>query len=494
MKLKVRDMDVETGGIRIVILNKEDAIKLDLHPGDRVRISKGKRKQIAVVDVAVSPKSVPPGKIGMFEEILKDIKAKHGDVVHVMIEDKPKTVYYIKKKLKGAKLSYKEIYAIIKDIVDNKLTDIEISFFVAAIYQNPLSMEETKALTKAIVVTGDVLKFKKRKIVDKHCIGGVPNNRTSMVLVPIVAAAGLIIPKTSSRSITSPSGTADTMEVLTNVSLSPNKIRKVVRQTNGCLIWGGAMRIAPADDRIIVVERPLSLDPESQLLASVMAKKRSVGSNYVLIDIPLGKTAKVYDLSKAKRLKRNFEKIGKMFGMKLKVIITDGSQPIGNGIGPVLEARDVLWILKNDRRAPIDLKKKALMMATELLKLAGKKNPRNLAKEILESGKAYKKFIEIIKAQGAKITNVEMLKPGKFTIDVVAEKTGRVKEINNKKISKVARVAGAPRDKEAGIYLHKHVGDSVKKGEKLFTIYAQSNQKLKYAEEVYELIGGYTVG
>jgi len=482
MKLVVKDMDIATGGVLIALLNHEDAKKLDLHHEDRIRIKKARREAIAVVDIGESRKAVPKGQIGLFEESLSQLNAKDGDVVEIFLEKKPDSVKYIRRKLEGKELTSEQIYSIIKDMVDNKLTTIEITYFISASYTNGLSEKETVALTKAMIETGDVLKLNRYPILDKHCIGGVAGNRTTMIVVPILAAAGVTIPKTSSRSITSPAGTADTMEVLADVSLPLNKIKEVVEKTNGCMVWGGAVNLAPADDRIIKVENPLSIDSEGNLLASILAKKGSVSSTHVLIDIPVGKGAKVEKKKEALHLKREFAKIGKGLGMKIKTVITDGSQPIGNGIGPVLEAKDVLLVLMNSPSAPQDLKEKSLYLAEEMLAMAGK--DKKLAKEILESGKAYEKMVEIIKMQGERCILPALLKPGKHKYDVFAPKSGHMSHISNSAISKIARIAGAPKDKGAGIYLYKHKNEKVKKGEKIFTIYAENKQALKFAVEI----------
>ena len=174
-------------------------------------------------------------------------------------------------------------------------------------------------------------------------------------------------------------------------------------------------------------------------------------------------------------------------------MITDGSQPIGNGIGPDLEARDVLWLLKRDFRRPMDLEKKCLMMAAEIFKMVGIKNGKKKALEILDSGKAYKKMVEIIKAQGGKEPDTDEIKLGKYEFDFVAGKAGEIKEIGNTFISKIARIAGAPANKGAGIYLYRHVGNNVQKGEKIFTIYSESKEKLEYSKEILNEIKGIVI-
>jgi putative thymidine phosphorylase len=420
---------------------------------------------------------------------MDELKGKSGESITLTVESKPKSIQYIKKKLKGNKLDYNEIHTIIKDIVDNKLTNIEMTYFVASTYIHELTINETVDLTNAIINTGTVLKINRYPIVDKHCIGGVAGNRTTMVVVPILAAAGLIMPKTSSRSITSPAGTADTMEVLCNVSFDTKQLKKIINKTNACMVWGGAVNLAPADDKIIKVEHPVSLDPVGQLLASILAKKKSVSTTHLLIDIPVGKGAKIEHRRDAEKLKRRFEIIGKKLGFVLKVVITDGKQPIGNGIGPALEARDVLKVFLNARDAPQDLKEKSIEIAGEILELAKKVKKgygQKLAKDLVESGMAYKKFIEIIKAQGGKEITPDKIKIGKYKHNIRAKKDGTINHINGKAISKIAKIAGAPKDQGAGIYLNVHLKYKVKKGDILYTIYSDSKEKLKYALHVTE--------
>lgn len=490
MHLRVKDMDIATGGTLIALINYKDAARLDLHHGDRILIKKGKKQTVAIVDIAETKKAVPKGKIGLFEEVQDVLGAKNNDKVNIDIAMKPESVAFIKKKLEGKKLTKEEIDLIIKDIVNHNLTDIEVCYFIAASFTEGLTMKETVDLTNAIVENGDQLKLKHKLIADKHCSGGVPGNRTTMLVIPICAAAGIIFPKTSSRSITSPSGTADTMEVLCNVTIPVKQMKKIVNKTNGCIVWGGGVNLATADDYMIKIRHPVSLDPEGMLLASIMAKKHAVNANHVLIDIPIGPDTKFRTKKQGKKLKRKFVNLGRKLGMKVKVILTDGSQPIGNGIGPALEARDVLYVLTNDPRAPKDLKEKSLSMAIKLMKMCKIKNASKKAIEILESGKAYEKMQEIIKEQGG---NPD-IKPGrihvgKYTYHVKATNTGNIKHINNKIIAKIARIAGAPMDKGAGIYLYHHVGDHVNKGDKIFTIYAQSEKKLKYAVNIFKRFG-----
>ncbi len=491
MKFRVKDMDIATGGILVVILNQKDAEKLDLHSGDRILLRNDGTEITCILDISESEKAVPEGKIGLFEEVLDRLKVKNNDIVSLRFTGKPESIGHIRDKLYGKHLTYEELYHIIDDITHDRLTDIEKTYFVSAGFVNGWSLEEIVDMTKAMVETGSKIKFRGVTL-DKHSVGGVPGNRTTMIVIPIVAAAGFTIPKTSSRAITSPAGTADTMECLAKVELPEPKIRRVVRKTGACIVHGGSMNLAPADDKIIDVENPLSIDAEGQLLASVMAKKHSVTANHVLIDIPMGKSTKANTWKKAKHLRKMFQRVGKKLGMNVRVIITDGSHPIGNGIGPLLEAEDVMAVLRNDPLAPDDLRKKALMMSGLLLEMTGKfKKGQGIikAREILDSGKALKKMNDIIAGQGKQ----KKPKLGEFCHHVCTGKIGRIQEIDNNVIAKIARIAGAPKDKGAGLYLRKKVHEAVKRGEILYTVYAENKFKLDLAMEFIRKDTGYMV-
>lgn len=505
MKFKIKNLDLNTGSAQIIVLDEIDAKKNNIYFGDRLKIISKNKEITGVVDIANLNKATPKltgvtqGTIGLMGEISNELNLKDGSTVRIEIEDKPKSLQYIKDKLDGKKLNYDQINTIVKEIVQKKLSDIELTYFVSGSFINGLDMDEAVYLTKAIVNNGDKLKFKRDEIVlDKHCIGGVPGNRTTMLVVPIMAALGLYIPKTSSRSITSPAGTSDTVEVLANVTLDAKKIMQVVQKTKGCLVWGGGVNLASADDKLIKVRHPLSLDPRGMLLASIMAKKHSVSATHVLIDIPVGKGAKIEDEKTALELKKQFETIAKRLGMKIKVAITDGSKPIGKGIGPILEAKDVLYTLQNDPRGSLDLKEKAIELASELYlltkKTTNKKTAKKLVTDIFDSNKAYTKFIEILKAQGENNLDIKSLKPGRFTKKVLATKSGNVVHVDNKEISYIARCAGAPQDQGAGLLLEQNKFSKVKKGDCLYTIYSNSKSKLDYAYD-YALTknAGYTI-
>ncbi len=493
MKVSVHSYAIETGK-PIVVLNGEDMKELGVHIGDRVRISKdGKAQVTAIIDATTS--LVGAGEMAVFEEVKEALDLDDGEEVELKTASRPKSIEFIKKKLQGQHLHGHEMTSIVQDIVENNLSDIELTALMVAAYIRGYDTDETVALTQAMVETGEQIDFGP-DTVDKHCIGGVAGNRTTMLVVPIMAAAGLTMPKTSSRAITSPAGTADTMEVLANVEFTITELKEIVKTTGACIVWGGAVNLAPADDKIIRVEYPLSIDPEGQVLASVMAKKKSVGSDYLVIDIPYGKGAKIDDLNNAYDLARKFIQLGTRLEIKTKCLVTDGSAPIGRGIGPALEARDILLCL--DGKGPMDLTNKSIDLAAALLELTGKVRlgeGRGVAENLLSSGKAKLKMMEIIDEQGGD----SRMKPsdvpvGDKTFDILSDRTGRVHSADSKLISKVARTAGAPKDRGAGIYLHACVGDSVKKGDRLYTIHATSETKLDEAIKLAQQIAPMRIG
>lgn len=403
----------------------------------------------------------------------------------------------IRKKLAGKKLSYNEIYAIMDEIAKEKLGDVLTTYFAASGYSEGFTDQELYFLTKAMVETGDKLKFK-GIVADKHSIGGLPGTRTTLIVVPIVAACGFTIPKSSSRAITTPGGTADDMETLADVSFSIKEIYDIVKKTNGCIVWGGSVNIAPADDNIIKVEEPLLYESLDKILVSIMAKKIAFGSTHVVIDVPYGKSVKVQKLKDAEILAKKFEFLAKKFDIKLKCLIHRTDQPFGRGIGPVLETREALRVLQQKKTRPLDLEVRSLNLASTLLELCLEDSPKSLrekvkkehgnafgwATHVLSSGKAFVKMQEIIKAQnGDPKIDSEDLKPGRFKATIRAKKSGKLKVIHSKNSTVITRILGAPRVKEAGIYFKKQIGDSIQKGDELYTMYTNREGNLKEAKD-----------
>lgn len=479
MKLKPYKLNIQTG-VNVALLHENTAHQMDLHVGDRVKLTSDRSSVVCSLDITRD--NFPKKKIGLFTETYNALNIEKDDVVEITAAEKPLSLLHIRAKLDGKTLSPKQLNDIVRDIVHGNLSDVEMTYFVSGCYMKGLSDEETTALTHAIVKNGKRLDFKGKVVADKHCIGGVPGNRVTPIVVPIIVASGVLMPKTSSRAITSPAGTADAVETVCNVTINAHKLMKIARKTGGFMVWGGGVDLAAADDRMIKIRNPMSLDPEGMLLASIMAKKFSVSANHVIIDIPVGPGAKIKNAANAQHLKKRFQKIGSMLGMKIKVIVTDGSQPIGNGIGPLLEMLDVIKVLKNETDAPRDLREKTLMESAILLELTGKARKgrgRKLAEEILNSGRAWRKFKQIVAAQGKK----RVPKLAKFSFPVRSQINGKIKAIENKTIAHLARIAGAPKDPTAGLYIHKKINDIVKKGEILYTIYSNNKERLDYAAQ-----------
>lgn len=393
----------------------------------------------------------------------------------------------IQKKLLGKQLSYKEIYNIMDEISQHKLSDVLTTYFVASSFREGFSAKELYYLTKSMVETGTKLHFD-GIVADKHSSGGSAGTRTTLIVVPIIAAAGFTIPKVSSRAITTPAGTADVMEVLCRVEFQPKEVEKIVHKVGGCIIWNGSLGLAPADDIIIRVEEPLMFEPYDKLIVSIMAKKVAVSTTHLILDIPVGKTMKIHHFSDGEKVAEKFQALGKEFGMKIIADVNETLEPAGRGVGPFLEARDALYVLEQTHDRPLKLEAKALRLAGKLLDLcfkdAGiKKNGEDEARRILSEGLALKKFREIVKAQGGDgELSSSTLKTKAHKKEISSRKSGKIKEINNYNVTAVAKVLGAPKDKYGGLYLLKKLDETVTKNEPLVELYSTDSYKIKEAE------------
>ncbi len=481
VKFTARILDLDAGGKYIVVLNRKDAEDLGVRPLDRVIINYRKRTAVAIVNV--SSTFVKEGEVLFFHEIAKNLNLVNGAKVDIRARGELISKRFIKRKIFGYRLTKGEIEQITRDVLENKLNDLEVAAFIAALAIRGLTIEEAVAFTKAFVRTGKTLNLKKKIILDKHSLGGVPGDKTTLVLVPIIASLGFTIPKTSSRAITSPAGTADRMEVLAPVDLTIEEVERVVRRTNGCIVWGGALNLAPVDDAFIKIEYPLELDP--LYVPSIISKKKAVGATHLILDLPTGRGSKLPTFGAAYELAHELIEVAKRMKIMAKAALTYGEQPVGNAVGPALEAREALFALQTHR--PIDLIDKATSLAGKLLELIRKGN-REVALRALRKGRALKKFKEIIAAQGGDPNiKLEDIPVGEKRVSIYAEKKGMVMWIKNREIAEIAKIAGAPRDKGAGVVLHKKITDKVRRGEKLLTIYSNSSvrlrQALKHAEE-----------
>jgi len=438
---------------------------------------------LAVLNVVDDESITQCGELGLSEQAFAQLNVKEGHCIRIAHAEPPASLSAVHRKIAGERLELDDFRGIVRDIAENRYSKTEMAAFLVASSQSGLEREEVLYMTRAMVECGDRLNWGESLVADKHCIGGIPGNRTSMLIVPIIAAHGMLIPKTSSRAITSPAGTADTMALLAKVQLPPKQLLEIIRCQRGCLAWGGAARLAPVDDILISVERPLSLDSQGQMVASILAKKLAAGSTHLLIDIPMGPTAKVRRMGEALQLRKLFEFVGDRLGLHIEVVISNGRQPVGRGIGPVLELRDVMQVLNNDPEAPADLRQKSLWLAGRVLEFDPDVRGGQgyaIARDILDSGRALNKMHDIIEAQGR---NPETIEVGKLSRSIKAPCSGFIATIDNLQIARIARLAGAPMDKGAGVDLKKKLGDNVKKGEALYVIHADFPADFRFAQE-----------
>jgi AMP phosphorylase len=475
MRLRVRPLSIQAGGSNIAILGENTASLLGVHSSDRLQIFYKDKCAVAIVNVSVS---FPRECLGVYEEVSKKLEVGTDDEVEVQFAESPESLHYVQAKIRNERLRKSEIDLIINDVVERHLSDIELAAFLTALQIHGLSMDEIEALSRAMAETGSNLVLDRKPILDKHSIGGIPGDKTSILLVPIIAAAGFTIPKTSSRAVTSPAGTADRVETLCPVSLSIEEINEVVNKTNGCMVWGGALELAPADDIFIQVEYPLAIDP--MLLPSIMSKKKAIGATHVVVDIPTGRGAKIKTNGEAEDLADDFIELGQRLGIRVECGVTFGEQPLGNTIGPALEAREALSTIMGN--GPADLREKAISLAGILLEMVGLTHGKHKAEELLKSGKAEQKLREIIEAQGGNPrTKVADIRVGDKKETITTDMDGEVLWMNNEDLAKIAKEAGAPKEKGAGVMLWAKLGDHVKKGDALFDVYAERGTRLESA-------------
>src|SRR5664280_1197307 len=478
--LKIRHVNLDTGRENVVVISRQSkALRAEIFQGfSRVELRRDSKVLLATLLITDDDALVGPHEIGLSQPAFRRFAESAGNLVTVTPAAPPESLEAVRAKIRGRTLTAQEITAIVNDLTHYRYSDMEIAAFLIS-SASFMTSDELLALTGAMANAGTQLKWANPIVVDKHCIGGITGNRTSMIVVPIVAAHGLTIPKTSSRAITSPAGTADTMEVLARVDLTVDEMKEVVRTCHGCLVWGGHVNLSPADDILISVERPLSLDTREQMVASIMSKKIAAGATHLLIDLPVGPAAKLRTALDAMRLRKLFEFVGDHFG---------------NAVGPVLEAQDVMAVLANDPAAPADLREKSLRLAAHLLEydpdLRGGTGYRR-ARELLDSGAALKQMHKMIEAQGPSGCRTDL---GTLTADITATSDGTVEAIDCLRFNRLARTAGAPIDKGAGIKIFKKIGDRVEKGEPLYRIHAFEQSQFDLARAAAKLDSGYIVG
>jgi thymidine phosphorylase len=477
--LRLRRLGIDTYTDPVLFMNRDCHIfrseGFEAHA--RVKVTLGSATLIATLQV-VSGALLAVDEASLSEFAWHSLGASEDVQVRVSHPPPVESLSRLRAKVYGQRLDAADMQAIMRDVAAGRYSDLQLAAFVTATAADRLDEAETIALTQAMLGVGERIRWDYPVVADKHSVGGLPGNRTTPLVVAMVAACGVPIPKTSSRSITSPAGTADTMEVLAPVNLDVPAMRRVVEREGGCIVWGGAVRLSPADDVLIRVERPLNFDSDGQLVASVLSKKAAAGSTHVVIDMPVGPTAKVRSPQAAQALSERLRAAGAALGLTLRIEQTDGSQPVGRGIGPALEARDVLAVLQGN--GPRDLEERAVRLAGAVLELANAAAPgqgESMAKLALADGRAWRKFQAICEAQGG----LRELPRSSLVHVVEAPARGTVSAFDNRRLARLAKLAGAPSDKVAGLDLHVRIGDRVEPGQPLFTVHAQSPGELAYA-------------
>ncbi len=479
--LRLRRLGIDTYQEMVVYMQRDCHIckSEGFEAQSRLQVSSGGRHILATLNVVHGP-MLALHEAGLSESAWRALGAAEGDTVTIAHPAPVQSFSAVRGKIYGRPFTADGITAVVRDLADGRYTDIELASLITACSGGRMDEAETASLTRAMVGVGQRLHWEREIVVDKHCVGGLPGNRTTLLVVPIVAACGMLIPKTSSRAITSPAGTADTMETLAPVHLSMAHLRRVVEQQHGCIVWGGAVNLSPADDLLIRVERPLGLDSDGLLVASVLSKKIAAGSTHVVIDLPVGRSAKIRSADSARALGQRLVSVGAQFGLTVCPIISDGAQPVGRGIGPALEAFDVLAVLQNAPHAPRDLRERALTLAGAVLALGAKVSQEEgiaMARQVLDDGTAWRKFQAICEAQGGMRAPPRALHSHVIT----ASHRGRVVAVDNRVLARIAKLAGAPKAAAAGVSFDAPIGADIEVGQPYLTIHAESPGELAYA-------------
>lgn len=402
----------------------------------------------------------------------------------------------INKKRLGLELSYSELDFFFNGYLKGKVKDYQMSSLLMAICINGMTDEEIFALTKIFIDSGDVLDFSEIPgiKVDKHSTGGV-GDKTTLIIAPIVASLGIPVVKMSGRGLGYTGGTIDKLESIKgfNIALSDNQVFNQVKKI-GVVVTGQTADLAPMDKAIYALRDVTGTVSSIPLIASsIMSKKIAAGADKILIDIKVGNGALLQKKSDANKLSDLMKKIGKFYNREVRTIISDMNVPLGHAIGNSIEVMEAIKVLKGEETNNnlVDL---CIELATEMVSM-GKNIDRAIAYDevvdSIKSGKAYNKFLELVKSQGGKIDSLRL---SDDSIQIIATDAGIVKKIDALELGKLSVKLGAGRinkedkiDYNVGIYLNKLVGDTVKKGDILATVYVNKNVKLDEFDRIFTI-------
>lgn len=404
----------------------------------------------------------------------------------------------IGKKRDKKELTKEEIEYFVKEYTAGNVADYQAAALVMAIYINGMTIEETTNLTLAMAYSGDVLDLSSiGNVVDKHSTGGI-GDKVTMILMPIVAALGVKVAKMSGRGLGFTGGTKDKLEAIpgyrTEIDI-PEFIENVKKV--GISLIGQTLNLAPADKKLYALRDSINCTANIPLISSsIMSKKIAAGANKVVLDVTCGSGAFMKNIKEAEELSNAMIGIGKIANKETVCIITNMDQPLGSMVGNTLEVKEAIEALKGNMNE--DVKDVVLELGAYILKLDGKgdniEENKKAIEEVVANGKAYQKFLELVKNQGGDVTyieNTEKFEKAKYKMEVRLEQEGYIQKLNAEEVGKIAMHLGAGRvrkegdiDYSVGVELIKKVGDFVEKGDIVAYVYANDEQKGKEAVEM----------
>ena len=404
----------------------------------------------------------------------------------------------IAKKRDGYELSDEEIAFFVRELTIGNIKDYQATALLMAIYIRGMSDREMITLTKKMAVSGDTLDLSELGITaDKHSTGGV-GDKTTLIVTPIVASLGINVAKMSGRGLGHTGGTVDKLESIEGfrVSLTPDEFINQVKNV-GIAVVGQTGELAPADKIIYSLRDATATVGSVPLIASsIMSKKLAAGSETIVLDVKYGSGAFMKTTDDAVSLSRKMVDIGKASGRKMAAVISDMDTPLGRNIGNALEVKEAIEVLLGG--GPDDLKEVCLTLAANMISLSlgiDITEAFSMAKDALESGKAYGKLKEFISAQGGNINRIEdpdTLPKAKIVYNVLAPESGYIIGMQAETIGSASVILGAGREKKddiidysAGIVLLKKTGDKAEKGEKIAELHTNDESKIGSAEKLY---------
>lgn len=407
----------------------------------------------------------------------------------------------ITKKRDGGELTPEEIRFFIDNYVKDRIPDYQASALLMAIYFRGLSRAETFALMEAMEFSGDVedLSDLPGVKVDKHSTGGV-GDKTTLVVAPVAAAAGVTVAKMSGRGLGFTGGTADKLEAIPGfrTRLEPAEFHRQLEEL-GLAVITQTGSITPADKKIYALRDVTGTVESPGLIASsIMSKKLAAGSDGIVLDVKCGSGALLKDLAEAENMADLMIDIGRKAGRKMVAVISDMSQPLGRAVGNALEVEEAVQVLKGG--GPEDLRQLCLELAGEMIRIGGRaesfEEGKETARQVLSDGRALEKFRQMVRCQGGDdriVEEPERMGSSRYSRDVLAGRTGFIAETDTREIGRASQHLGAGRlrkedeiDFTAGIRMHVRIGNFVKEGDVLATLYGADSRRLEEAEIIME--------